>query len=146
MKKIILYLSAFVFIISCSTYRREKFSYTPKTPWINSYKSEVFYACMKEGLRNDSLHITLKNRDLFNAYSGIDFLSIDKARELGKEIILNMPPTPYIKIDKGEEYLMKKNFISVRCLEFYASRELDSIAKKEYKEKLKEDKRLWGNK
>lgn len=46
-------------------------------------------------------------------------------------------PKANIKIDKGEEYLRNKNFISYDCLVYYASLELDSIANIAYKEYLK---------
>lgn len=75
----------------------------------------------------------MNNKDLFSKNSGVNFSTIDQAREYGKKIIQQMPEA-YIKIDKGEEYLRDKNFISYNCLVYYASRELDSIANSVYKE------------
>ena len=46
-------------------------------------------------------------------------------------------PVPYIKIEVGNEYLKNKNFISYNCLNYYASKELDSIANIEYEKMLK---------
>lgn len=46
-------------------------------------------------------------------------------------------PKANIKIEKGEEHLKNKNFISYNCLVYYASRELDSIAEIEYIEFVK---------
>ncbi len=108
---------------SCSSNKRDSFSYDYKSKdfWINSYKYEVFYGCIKEGLVNDSLRIILKDKDLFNPNSDLDFL-----------IIRDMPDV-YIKIDSGEEKLKTKNFILFNCLNYYKSKELDSIANNAYK-------------
>ena len=50
-------------------------------------------------------------------------------------------PQHFVKIDNDEEYLNSKNFISYSCLNYYASRELDSIAKSAYKSHLQNEKR-----
>ncbi|RZJ66559.1 MAG: hypothetical protein EOO50_09305 [Flavobacterium sp.] len=120
-------------LICCNTYKRENFTYNQneKQLWINSYKYEVFYGCIKEGLQNDSLRVILKNRDLFNPNLELDFSTIDQARQIGKEIVDNLP-TPFIKIDQGDENLEGNKFISFACLNYYASKELDSIARIEY--------------
>lgn len=127
-------------LISCSTYKKDRFSYNydSENLWINSYKYEAFYGCMKEGLKNDSLRIILQNTDLFNPSGEIDFNTIDGARKNGELIILNAPK-PFVKLDLGEENLLNKNFNSFNCLNYFASRELDSIARKEYKKYLMKD-------
>ncbi|MES2487935.1 MAG: hypothetical protein V4581_18555 [Bacteroidota bacterium] len=132
MKKLIL-LSAIILASCNTTYKRELFTYNQneKQIWIDSYKYEVFYGCMKEGLGNDSLRIVLQNKDLFNKNANADLALSEEARELGKKVI-NQMPKPYIKIDKGDEALMDKNFLSYYCLQYYASRQLDSIANAEY--------------
>lgn len=129
-------ITAFV-TLSCSTYKRDKFQYrnVDKKVWINTFKSEVFYSCISEGIKNDSLFKMMKKKDLLNTYDGYPIKIIDNARSLGKKIIAEMPK-PFIKIDNDEEYLKNKNFISYSCLNYYSSRELDSIAKKAYKEYL----------
>lgn len=125
----------FVFLIcSCGTVKRDRFTYSgsEKETWINSYKYEAFYGCMQAGLGNDSLKIILQSKDLFSPNMDMTFVTIDEARLLGKTIVTNMPPA-HIKIDTGEEALRKKNYISYVCLNYYASRELDSIAREKYK-------------
>ena len=55
-------------------------------------------------------------------------------------------PKPYINMDN--EDLKERNFISMTCLNYYASKELDSIAKKAFKEHLKKNKKdeiFWKN-
>ncbi|MGV9002662.1 hypothetical protein [Flavobacterium sp.] len=135
-------MKKFIFIVlvfaSCKNYNRDCFSYDEsiKESWINSYKYEVCYGCLKEGIGNDSLRIILKKKDLFNKNLEIDFSTIDNARSIGKNIIINMPK-PFIKIDEEQNDLKEKNFISYNCLKYYASKELDSIAKFEYEKYLK---------
>ena len=127
-----------IVIVSCKTYKKDRFSYDYDSEklWINSYKYEVFYGCISEGLKNDSLRIILQNKDLFNPCNELEFNQIDSARNIGNKVIKNAPK-PFIKIDLGDEYLLKKNFISFNCLNYFYSKELDSIARKEYKKMLK---------
>ena len=137
MKKIIILILPFI-ILSCSTQKRDKFEYRneDKKVWINTFKTEVFYECLKEGYKNDSIFKLMAKKDLFNSYDAIDFTTVDFARELGKKIIVKMP-MPYIKIDIGEDEQKNKNFISYNCLNYFASKELDSIANSEYVKMLK---------
>jgi hypothetical protein len=137
MKKSIIYLFFIVLLfLSCTpTNIRESFSYEEddlKRIWINSYKYEVFYGCIKQGLGNDSLRIILSKKDLFNKSLEIEFNTKDSARNLGYKIIQNMPK-PFIKSD---ENTINKNFISYNCLKYYASKELEELATEEYKRQV----------
>jgi hypothetical protein len=135
MKKNVITILICSLIFSCKTkYVKENFEYEEKTPkelWINSYKYEVFYGCIKYGIGSDSLRLILQNKDLFNKSLELDFNTIDNARKLGSQISAKMP-FPYIKIDIDDKEIKNKNFISYNCLKYYASRELDSIANVEY--------------
>jgi len=139
MKNIFL-ICAFLLLNSCMTNSlRQSFNYEEKKSkelWINSYKYEVFYGCIKEGLGNDSLRIILKDKDLFNKSIELEFNTIDNARQLGSYIVLNMPK-PFIKFENEND--LNKNFISYNCLKYYASRELDSIANIEFIKTLKKN-------
>jgi len=132
-KSIIKLFFIFFILISCnSIHVKDGFLYeenNSKEIWINSYKYEVFYECIKQGIGNDCLRIILKNKDLFNKSQELEFNTIDSARILGHKIIINLPE-PYIKIDEGS---INKNYISYNCLKYYASKELDEIAMIEYK-------------
>jgi len=132
-KSIIKLFFIFFILISCnSIHVKDGFLYeenNSKEIWINSYKYEFFYECIKQGIGNDSLRIILKNKDLFNKSQELEFNTIDSARILGHKIIINLPE-PYIKIDEGS---INKNYISYNCLKYYASKELDEIAMIEYK-------------
>lgn len=137
MKNIFL-ICVFLFLNSCKTNcLKQKFNYEEKNSkelWINSYKYEVFYGCIKEGLGNDSLRIILKDKDLFNKSLELEFNTIDNARQLGSYIVVNMPK-PFIKFENEND--LNKNFITYNCLKYYASRELDSIANIEFIKTLK---------
>lgn len=126
---------------SCNLYK-DRFSYfqfkNEKQSWIDSYKYEAFYGCTKGGVGNDSLRVILKRKDLFYPNSEIGFMYIDDARDKGKAVIEKTPP-PYIKIDIGEEeWFEGKNYVSFTCLNYYASRDLERIARRKYKESRKQ--------
>ena len=135
-------MTVILLLISCSVYKKDKFTYrnNDENVWVNTFKAEVFYSCINEGIGNDSVIKILKTKDLLNIYDGFPTNEIDKARIVGKKIILEIPK-PYIKFDNDESYLKSKNFISYSCLNYYASKELDSIAKAEYKKFLKSQKK-----
>ena len=137
MKRAVIFI-VFIIFSSCVSYKRDNFKYRneDKKVWINTFKTIAFNSCLKEGFKNDSIFKLMEKKDLFNSYDAIDFTAIDFARELGKQIIKKMP-VPYIKIEVGNEYLKNKNFISYNCLNYYASKELDSIANIEYEKMLK---------
>lgn len=137
MKKVIALLVVFL-VFSCNVYKRDKFSYDyGRNTWINTYKAEVFYACIKEGFNNDSIIKLMSKKDYLNPYDEFYFSEIDSARILGKKIILNMPKVMQRHCDdcKGNEAI--KNYVSINCLKYYASRELDSIAKAQYKKHIR---------
>lgn len=139
MRYLMLYAIA-IFLTSCSSnsYKRQRFTYSPseKQIWIDSYKYEVYFGCINEGLENDSLRIILKSRDLYSKNAEIDFKVIDDARRYGKYIIKQMPDAN-IKIDNDQQHLRDNNFISYNCLVYYASLQLDSIANIAYKDYIK---------
>jgi hypothetical protein len=133
-------------IVSCKPYQRERFKYrgsnsNEKTFWIEIFKDEMFYECIKEGYKNDSIFKLMSKKDLFNSSEFIVNLKNAKnARTLGIKIIKNLPPA-FIKSD--DEDISEKNFISASCLHYYASRELDSIAKKAYQKHIKMENQIF---
>ncbi|MFE3872359.1 hypothetical protein ACFX5F_14115 [Flavobacterium sp. ZS1P70] len=133
-------LTICLLVLSCNTYKRDPFyfrsdsKYKDESFWIDNFKDEVFYACLKEGYKNDSIFKLMGKKDLFNASEVFDFSEMDSARVLGRKIIKKMPP-PFIHIDDKD--ITGMNFISAACLHYYASRELDSIAKEAYKKHAK---------
>ncbi len=79
----------------------------------------------------------IEKKDAFNPYDGLSLEDIKKAKNLGRNLVINMPlPAMCEGCKNGENYYM------AHCLHYYASRELDSIARGEYKKRKKEDKKV----
>lgn len=119
--------------LSCGGYKRGSFTYSlqARQAWIDAYKYEAFYRCVKERLRNDSLRLLLQRTDLFSP-EGLAFETIDDARAVGRQVV-RKAPKPYVKVDEGDTDAAKKNYYSFYCLRFYASKELDSAATEAYR-------------
>lgn len=124
-----------ILLVSCgSVHEREDFNYkNVKNPWINSFKETVFIECLKQSYGNDTILTLITKKDLLNTYDGIDFSDLDNAKNLGKEVALNIPDPEY----KFDDYKIGQKYYMSSCLRYYASRELDSIAQIEYKNYLK---------
>lgn len=141
-------LTICLLVLSCNSYKRDPFyfrsdsKYKSKSFWIDNFKDEVFYECLKEGYKNDSIFKLMSKKDLFNSSEIYDFSEMDSARVLGRKIINKIPP-PYIHLDDKD--ITGMNFISATCLHYYASKELDSIAKIAYKKHVKMKKKAFGN-
>ena len=148
LRLLLVVISCFIMTSCSTTYTREKFSYVyinEKNAWIESYKYKVFYSCFKEGMQNDTILKMIDKKDFFDINDdAIDVRDLDKASALGKKIIKNLPRAIIQKCDECTEKEQKENllkkYISSNCVKYYASKELDSIAKKAYKEHLKNEK------
>jgi len=143
MKTTIYTILIFLFF-SCAT-KYEKPTYKPDSKyiehgWITAYKQHVFYTCLEEGYKDDSIFLLMRKEDAFNGYDGIGFSMIDRARLLGKKIAKDIKVPFYITpVDP------QRRDISSTCLRYYESRELDSIAREEYfyAFKKKYDRKTW---
>jgi|SRR5690606_20680871 len=161
MKKYILLLFGCVIIFGCKTKKQEQiywgdsfrkvtkpFEYgATGNAWITAYKDEVFYSCIREGYKNDSIWLLMKKEDWFNPYDGIDFEDIDTAMIIGKKIIQDLPKETYFNSEEffhEEDESKHKNYISATCLHYYISRELDSIAKEAFKNEVKRKTKIYG--
>lgn len=135
MKKICILLS--VMFISCSTYKRERFDYNfGENQWVNSYKTDVFFACIKKAYQSDSLFKLIEKKDFFSLPGNPQIDEMKESQKLGEAIINKIPKPIYPKCeDCNQEEELKKNYFCAACLNYYASRELDSIAKKAYKKR-----------
>lgn len=137
------YISITILLLSsCSKNSYQKFDYNKSdNPWIEAFKDNVFFACLKESYKNDTIFKLIDNRDAFNPYDGLSLDDLNKTKELAKKLVNNMPKAAMCENCKeGENYYMSNS------LHYYASKELDSIAKEEYKNHLKMQKKsLWAN-
>nr|WP_315159455.1 hypothetical protein [uncultured Flavobacterium sp.] len=125
---------------SCETYKRTQFEYhfgKTKNEWINMYKTEFFFTCLEKGYQNKKIFELISQKDLLLPYEPFP----EKIDTLANKLIKNMPKPIFPHCDEcNEQEQLKKNYICASCLNYYASRELDSIAKKAYKEYLKTEK------
>ncbi|WP_066434314.1 hypothetical protein [Chryseobacterium sp. CCH4-E10] len=143
----------FLFILSCSANERPQFHYrSDRTKKYNDqyfyskrFRDNIFYKCLQYGY-GDSLNFKIgklmAEKDLFSPYDE-PFMAREESIQdsLAKRVISNMP-IPYIHLE--DETIEGKNFIISSCLSYYESNELNIIVKKLYKQKVKEDKKLWG--
>lgn len=136
--KYILAISILLVMISCSSYKRTSF-YNNKpnmdSSWIESFKEKVYLHCISSGYGNDTILNYIAKHEAFSLYGGEDFIFFNKSmRELGSSIGNNIPEKYFPNFEIGKEE-QRKN-ITGTCLKYYASSELDSIAKAQYKKSL----------
>ncbi|MDP5201334.1 hypothetical protein [Flavobacterium sp. DG2-3] len=131
------------FMCSCDTYKRNKFEYhfgKKDNEWINMYKTEVFFSCINKGYNEKSIFDLIEKKDLFVPYEPI-YTEYNNIDTLADKVIKNITKPIYPHCDdcteKEKNEILKKNYICATCLNYYASKELDSIAKKAYKKYLK---------
>ncbi len=132
-------LFSIAFLGGCSNNIYQKYEYDqPTNPWINAFKDNVFFQCLKESYKGDSIFKMIEKKDAFNPYDGLSLEAIEMSRELAKNFVKNMPPPVMCEnCESGQNYYM------ARSLHYYSSKELDNIAKKLYKKHLK-IKRKYG--
>lgn len=118
---------------SCSKNTFEKFNYNKsENPWITAYKDNVFFECLKESYKNDSIFSLIEKKDALNPYDGLTLDDLNQTKKLGQDIIKNIPKPSMCENCKDDV-----NYYMSNCLHYYNSRELDSIAKRAYQEYLK---------
>lgn len=83
---------------------------------------------MSQGYKNDSIFKLIHKEDIF-LESAVPTSLWPKARMDSKKIIDNLPATEYYN-DETDKH---KRHILETCLCYFASRELDSVAKEQYK-------------
>ena len=124
--------------LSCKTYKREKFQYyfgKNDIEWINMYKTEVFFSCLRKGYKNETIFKAITKEDLLVPYEPI-LSEYGKIDTLTAKVIEKIPKPVYPHCDdcteEEQKEILQKNYVCATCLNYYASRELDSIAKKRY--------------
>ncbi|MEO8240617.1 MAG: hypothetical protein ABI576_21105 [Flavobacterium sp.] len=151
MKKITIILGFLLLVLySCQTYKRTKFEYhfgkNEDNKWVNMYKTKFFFDCLRKGYKDDTFFDSISKKDLLFPYEPILF-EYGKIDTLATKVTTNMPKPIYPHCDDctetEEKENLKKNYICASCLNYYASRELDSIAKEAYKKHLKEEKKQY---
>lgn len=130
------YIIVILFFSSCTVNKLARFNYNNgPNPWINAFKDRVFVKCLEHSYNNDSIFTMINKIDVYvNPYDAF-YLEGDRIKlldSLSHSIPLHIPPPSGLI-----EGVDGRNFYLCNCLHYYASKELDSIARKEYKNELK---------
>ncbi|MFA6087022.1 hypothetical protein [Mucilaginibacter sp.] len=129
MKNKILMLIALTVILGCSPTAYPKFDYNNgPNPWVNAFKDQVFFASLRESYKNDTIFSLIERKDALNPYDGLSLEALQKAKQLGKDLVKKMPPPAMC-----DGCTAGMNYYMANALHYYNSRDLDSIAKSEYK-------------
>lgn len=111
-----------------------------ENPWIDAFKDRVFFSALKEAYKTDTLIFKLiEKKDALNPYDGLSPDEMKKAESLGEALIKKIPPPAMC-----ENCPAGMNYFMATSLHYYISRELDSIAKKLYKKRIKGNKKVFG--
>jgi hypothetical protein len=82
------YLFAAFCLFSCSNKTYPRFDYNiSKNPWIDAFKDHVFFASLNESYKSDSIITLLQKKNAFNPYDGLSLKALQKARELGINLV-----------------------------------------------------------
>jgi len=134
MKKVSIALFAVIFLfLGCQTrYRYPKFDYSKNTganPCVLAFKDRVFFAILAEFYKGTDAMKEIRKRDVGNPYDGIYSASLfKKIDSIGKDFAKKIPPPALC-----HECTKEQNYFMAQALHFYASSDLDSIAKAELK-------------
>lgn len=125
---------------ACNSYRSldKYYGFTYKIQaedWIEGFKNQVFFSCIEEGYKNDSILLITTSEKFSNPHNDMRYKDILKAKEIGKEAYEKGPKRLYFI---GLDSTPLKRHIATACLKYYVSRELDSIAKNEFEIYFKE--------
>ncbi len=136
-----LIISALIIVASCTPSLNPKFDYNQsEKPWIDAFKDRVFFAALKDAYKTDTLIFHLiEQKDALNPYDGLSLDEMKRAEELGKSLIQKMPPPAMC-----ENCPPDMNYYMATSLHYYNSWELDSIARKLYKKRVRYDKKVFG--
>jgi|GEM_PF-1106084 len=138
------YLIVIVLIIvsSCNNNLYPKFDYNKsENPWLDAFKDRCFFSALRESYKSDTLIFRLiEQKDALNPYDGLTLEEMKIADEIGKTLINKMPPPAMC-----ENCPPGMNYYMATSLHFYKSNELDSIARKLYKEHIRSHRKIFGD-
>ncbi|SHM16901.1 hypothetical protein [Flavobacterium xanthum] len=136
MRNIKIILGLLILLISCKSNHRNNFEYNlgaNENQWINNFKTETFFSCLRVAYKNDTIFKLISKKDLMYLYESTA-LQHDIINKNVEKIIANTPKPVLPKCEECEpEEQINKKYFCATCLSYYASKELDSIAKIEFK-------------
>ena len=92
-RKITIIVILFCLFTSCGTFKRSKFEYQfgkEGSEWINMYKTEVFFTCLRKSYENPDIFKLIAEKDLQVPYEPI-MSEYDRIDSLTSKIIKNIP-------------------------------------------------------
>lgn len=129
MKKIFGFL--LICIIGCSTIKKtpkrlspeKQLLYNQREGFAHFFKIQVFCDALKKSYQDKEIFEKIGKEDLLGGYDGIAHSSIqEKIDSLATKVANSIKPEEYPDFEN-------KKFIMKACLEYYNSKELDSIAR-----------------
>jgi hypothetical protein len=126
-----------IIFINCKSVKEDN----RKGIWIDTYKTSVFWSCFKESYKNDTIGKLIGKKDFILQYEVIGNWDIyDNAKIIGINNAKNIKKPTFPKFEEGDSIAFyKKNYHLQNCLQYYASKELNDIAEKEFIRFLKEE-------
>ncbi len=123
-----IYLVCFIFLFNCKSENKNNDSYT-KEEYILAYKKMVLYGCINEKTNNEFRKIMIRYNNVNSTEVAILFHAVaNRADSIGGVYSKKIKPYTYYGDLKGKVPLFGK------CVEYAFGTEVDSIAKKTYKE------------
>ena len=126
------------FAQACGKNIYPKFEYDKsENPWIDAFKDRVFFSALKEAYKSDTLIFKLiKKKDALNPYDGLSLEDINNADKIGITLIKKiLPPSMCENCSQGMNYYM------ATALHYYKSKELNNIARNNFKIHERNDKK-----
>lgn len=130
-KTLLIVIAILAALTSCKIkYKYPKFDYVKNTevnPCITAFKDRVFLSILRESFKGTDAVKEMNKKDVGNPFDGIYspelFRKIDS---IGQDFVRKMP-SPVL----CDECTKEQNYFIAQALHFYASSDLDSIAKAE---------------
>jgi hypothetical protein len=130
MKKILFIIVSLTIFYSCKSSKSSLVNVS-KDDYVLAYKTSVLYGCLSESTNEDFQKIMKENDDLGLAIESeiLGKIEVTRLAQIGSNLSKNIQ-----KIDYAD-YEGKKPIFS-NCVQFAFSKEIDSIAKEEYKKAI----------
>jgi hypothetical protein len=126
----LLFITSFLLLISCkanNSNSERAFNKRVKEGNIKYFKMQVYCSCLNNAYENKDIIKSIRTEDLLAVFDDLSSPDIQKTVDsLGKIVAQTIKPEEYPDFEG-------KKRITVKCLEYYTSKELDNIARKRFK-------------
>ena len=126
----LVFITSFLLLISCKISNgmsERAYNKSVREADIKFFKMQVYCSCLKNAYENKDIMKEIWKEDLLAVFDDISGPNIQKTVDsLGKIVAQTIKPEEYPDFEG-------KKRITVKCLEYYTSKELDNIAYKRFK-------------